>query len=171
MPGYIIHIAVANEYIRKNVNEKENIKEFINGSIYPDLVKPKSKSHYGKSPAYTNLKMFLENNNIDNSFQKGQFLHLITDYLFYNYYLIKFCKEEIYNDYDILNKQLIEKYKIDYIPKEAKEVISFKNGNTKILDMNLACKIIDEVSNLDIKKISKEVMNDKEKWNIYKGLV
>ena len=113
MPGYIIHIAIAKEYAKKHKDGNENIKEFIVGTIQPDLVKPKSESHYGKSPAYTNLKKYLENNKIDNSFKRGEFLHLIADYLFYNFYLDKIDKEIIHNDYDILNNELIKKYSVE----------------------------------------------------------
>ena len=65
----------------------------IQGTISPDLTKDKSKTHYGKSPAYTNLKEFITNNNIDTDYKLDIFLHLITDYLFYNKYLEKIKKE------------------------------------------------------------------------------
>ena len=54
MPGYVIHIAIAQEYLKKHL-KKEEKEEFINGVIAPDLTKIKSETHYGKSPAYTNL--------------------------------------------------------------------------------------------------------------------
>ena len=64
MPGYVMHVAIAQEYMKKHkkIEEKES---FIEGNIYPDSVKPKSESHYGKSPAYTSLYKFLENNKLD----------------------------------------------------------------------------------------------------------
>ena len=171
MPGYIIHIAIAKEYIRKHKEKDENIKEFIDGTIQLDLIKPKSESHYGKSPAYTNLKKYLENNKIDNSFKKGEFLHLIADYLFYNFYLDKIDKEIIHNDYDILNNDLIKKYEINYIPNRVKNNIFFKEGKTKILDKNLILKVIDEISSLNIYEVEKEVMENNKKWNNYKNLI
>ena len=48
MPGYIIHIATAQEYLRKH--KKEFSEEFIEGTIAPDFTNDKSKTHYGKSP-------------------------------------------------------------------------------------------------------------------------
>ena len=36
MPGFVIHLATANEYIRKHPNEIKNKADFINGSIAPD---------------------------------------------------------------------------------------------------------------------------------------
>lgn len=171
MPGYIIHIAIAKEYTKKHKGENENIKEFIDGTIQPDLVKPKSESHYGKSPAYTNLKKYLENNKIDDSFKRGEFLHLIADYLFYNFYLDKIDKEIIHNDYDILNSELIEKYKIEYIPNCIKNNIFFKKGKTKILEKKLILKVIDEISSLNIYEVEKEVNENNIKWNSYKNLI
>ena len=42
MPGYVIHIAIAQEYLKKH---NQNFSgEFIEGSIYPDLISDKSKS-------------------------------------------------------------------------------------------------------------------------------
>lgn len=169
MPGYVIHVAVAQEYLRKN-KSKENAEQFIKGTVAPDLIKPKSLSHYGKSPAYTNLNNFLLNNKLDTSFQKGFFLHLITDYLFYNHYLNKFSKEFIYDDYDILNKELIEKYNVK-LPEEVLDNVFFKEGDTKILSFELACKIIDEISSYDINDIEKELKNNDLKWNTYKNLI
>lgn len=47
MAGYVIHIAVAQEYLRKCKKKEENIEKFINGVIYPDSVQDKSLTHYG----------------------------------------------------------------------------------------------------------------------------
>ena len=57
------------------------------------------------------LKDFLKENKLEDSYKRGYFLHLVTDYLFYNKYLDIFTKD-IYNDCDILNKFLIEKYNV-----------------------------------------------------------
>ncbi len=171
MPGFVIHIAVAEEYIKKHKNEKENRKEFIDGTIYPDLISPKSLSHYGKSPAYSNLKLFLENNDMSTSFNRGNFLHLLTDYLFYNQYIEIIPKEGLYNDYDIINEKLIENYKITYIPEKAKKSIFFKNGEVKVLTYELACKVIDEISQIDLDSVCKEILQNSKKWSTYKKLV
>lgn len=168
MPGYVIHLAVAQEYLKKH--EQEYSENFIIGSIEPDFTIDKSKTHYGKSPAYTSLKSYLETNKIDTDFQKGYFLHLVTDYLFYNYYLDEIKKPQIYNDYDMTNNPLIEKYKIA-LPDKVKEKVLFKRGTPQILTFSLACQIIDEVSELELEKIEEEVRNNIAKWNYYKKLV
>ena len=47
MPGYAIHIAIAQEYIKKHPKEVINKEEFLKGTIAPDLESNKNKSHYG----------------------------------------------------------------------------------------------------------------------------
>lgn len=41
MAGYLIHIIIGEEYIKKHIVENE--EEFIKGTIYPDSVKIKEK--------------------------------------------------------------------------------------------------------------------------------
>ena len=168
MPGYVIHLAVAKEYLRKN--KKEETNEFLLGNVAPDLVSDKSKTHYGKSPAYTNLGNFLEKNKIDTDYDLGFFLHLITDYLFYNKYLEKLEKPQIYKDYDYTNKEIIDKYNVNLID-EVKDKVFFEEGTPKVFTLELIYKLIDEVSSLDIKKVIDEVMKKDVKWNTYKKLV
>lgn len=168
MPSYVVHLATAQEYLRKH--NKKKSQEFILGSIEPDFTSDKSKTHYGKSPAYTNLRNYLECNKIDTDFEKGYFLHLITDYLFYNYYLNELRKPQIYDDYDIISKPIIEKYNV-ILPEKVKEITTFKTGKPKILTLELAYKVIDEISDLTLENVENEVMNNLEKWNYYKKLV
>lgn len=84
MAGYVIHLAVAEEYLR-NHKQTENYEEFIEGIIFPDSVKDKSETHYAVKSSKSNLDKFLKDKKIDNSFNRGYFLHLLTDYLFYNH--------------------------------------------------------------------------------------
>lgn len=169
MPGFVMHIAIGQEYAKKHKNI-ENYDEFIRGNILPDLTKEKSKTHYGKSPAYTNLKKFLQNNKIDTSLNQGIFLHLIADYLFYNHYIDRITKEILHNDYDLINKALIEEYNVELL-EEIKNSVYFKDGNPQILTLDLAEKVINEVSSLDIDEVEKEVLAEEEKWNSYKNLI
>lgn len=165
MAGYVIHLAIAEEYLRKHKDIKEDYEEFIKGVIYPDSVTDKSLTHYGIKSSKVILKDFLQDNEINNSYMRGYFLHLITDYLFYNKYLEKFTKD-IYNDYDILNKRLIEKYNV-VLPENIQNNVFYEDGETKILTMELAIKIIDEISDLNLNAVEKEIRknpND-EKWS------
>ena len=164
MAGYVIHLAIAEEYLRKHKDIKEDYEEFIKGVIYPDSVTDKSLTHYGIKSSKVILKDFLQDNEINNSYMRGYFLHLITDYLFYNKYLEKFTKD-IYNDYDILNKRLIEKYNV-VLPVNIQNNVFYKEGETKILTMELAIKIIDEISDLNLNAVEKEIRENSndEKW-------
>ena len=166
MPGYVVHIATTQEYLRKH--NKEIKDDFIYGSICPDFTTNKSETHYGKSPAYTNLKKFLEENEIDTDINQGRFLHLVTDYLFYNTYIDRIEKPQIYNDYDYTNRDIIEKYNV-VLPEIVKDKVFFKEGTPKILTLELAYKVIEEVSNLSLEKIKKEVLANEAKWNTYKN--
>ena len=165
MAGYVIHLAIAEEYLKKHKDVKEDYEEFIKGVIYPDSVTDKSLTHYGIKSSKVILKNFLQDNEINNSYMRGYFLHLITDYLFYNKYLEKFSKD-IYNDYDILNKRLIEKYNV-VLPENVQNNVFYKEGETKILTMELAIKIIDEISDLNLNAVEKEIRENSndEKWS------
>ena len=165
MAGYVIHLAIAEEYLNKHKDVKEDYDEFIKGVIYPDSVTDKSLTHYGIKSSKVILKDFLQDNEINNSYMRGYFLHLITDYLFYNKYFEKFSKD-IYNDYDILNKRLIEKYNV-VLPVNIQNNVFYKEGETKILTMELAIKIIDEISDLNLNAVEKEIRENSndEKWS------
>ena len=166
MAGYVIHLAVAEEYLRKH-NNQEDHGEFIRGVLYPDLAEDKSLSHYGSSSSKVNLVRFLQENKLDNSFNRGVFLHLYTDYLFYNRYLDTFSPE-IYNDYDLMNKELMNKYNVK-LPEEIKSGVGFKTGNDyKILTLDLATRFIDEISEHSIEEIEKSIRRRPEKWLKYK---
>jgi len=162
MAGYIIHLAVAEEYLRKHKNDIENYGEFITGVVAPDDVKDKSLTHYGEKSSKVNLEKFIEENDIKADYQKGYFLHLITDYLFYNKYLECFSKD-IYNDYDITNKCLIEEYKLK-IPEKIENRIFFQNGETKILSINLARKVINEVSEYSLNEVYNQIKEENSYW-------
>ena len=162
MAGYVIHIAIAQEYLRKN-NIKEGNIEFINGAIAPDLTKIKSETHYGEKPSKTNLKKFLMSNEVKTDYEKGFFLHLVTDYLFYNKYLGNYIKEELHHEYDLLNDYLIEKYTVE-IPESIKNQIHSEQGQHKLLTKKLVETFIEDVSNLNLEQVEKEVKEQPDKW-------
>ena len=163
MPGYVIHLAVAERYLKKYKNKEENYDEFIEGVIFPDSQEDKEKTHFGNGSSNSNLYKFLQEYKIDNSFARGYFLHLLTDYLFYNHYIDSFSKD-LYNDYDMLNKELIKEYEVK-LPKKVEKFVFYKEGNNfKILNRELAHTVIKEISELDIDEIAKEVIEKPEKW-------
>ncbi len=166
MPGYVIHLATANEYIKKHPNEIKDISEFLIGSISPDLTTKdkKGETHYGETSSILYLRKYLEKNELKSDYNRGYFLHLVTDYIFYNK-LLEYTSKDIYNDYDILNKYLIEKYDVK-LPDIIKDKIFFKEGNTKILNKETAEKTIKIVSSYNINTIKEEILSTSfnEKW-------
>ena len=165
MPGFVIHLSIANKYLK--MNKIEDKDDFYNGVIAPDLTDDKSTTHYGSGSSETNLREYLNKNEINTSFEKGYFSHLITDYLFYNRYLKAFSKD-IYNDYDILNKYLIEKYHV-ILPEKIQNQVFFKDGELKLLDKETIITFIDTVSQINLLDAEKEIKTDnpKGKWNTY----
>ena len=168
MAGYIIHLAVGEEYIQKHKSEIKNYNDFMDGIIFPDSVSDKSITHYGAKSSKTNLKKFLLENDIDSDYNKGYFLHLITDYIFYNKFLECFSKD-IYNDYDILNKDIEEKFHVK-VPEKVKNSVFYLEGETKILKLESIFKFISVVSDYDMSEIKRQVLNNNEYWNTWKSL-
>ncbi len=162
MAGYVIHLAVGEEYLRKHPNEIKSYDEFIQGIIAPDDVKDKSLTHYGPKSSKVNLKNFFEEKDIDSDFNKGYFIHLLTDYIFYNHFL-QFFSKSIYEDYDILNNYLIEKYDVK-IPKKVENKVFYKEGLLHILSLDTLEFFINKVSNYDIDIVKEEVLKGIPYW-------
>lgn len=151
MPGYTIHLAVGKIYSKNN--EIQNIESFIKGIIAPDQAEDKKLSHYGPCSSKPNLQKYINENELSDSFNEGYFLHLLTDKLFYNKFLKKWNKS-IYDDYDKLNKKIIEKYEIN-VPKEIQKDIGYKEGKLDILDEKTLYEFIENVGRIDIRSIIK----------------
>lgn len=151
MPGYVIHLAVAKRYAEEN--KMTESKEFIQGVIAPDLLKQKGiDSHYGASNSI-DFNEFFKYHKIDNDYEKGYFLHLVTDYIFYKKLADRWTPD-IYRDYGILNKSLVEKYEID-LPEEVKECAKFISGNLSILNLEDTIKFIEDTSKVNLNKFMK----------------
>ena len=92
MPGFNIHLAIGKRYIEKQKNIIKNENSFYNGLVAPDLVTDKKVSHYTAETNTSNLEkylqgkvrldLYLKDNKVETDFEKGVFLHLLTDYLF-----------------------------------------------------------------------------------------
>lgn len=165
MASYMIHLAIAEEYLRKNPNEKEEHDEFMKGAIYPDTVSDKTKTHYAEDPFESNVYRFLQENEVDSSFKKGHFLHVLTDYMFYNR-CIESWSEDIYIDYDILDEKLVKKYNVSTLPYDAEKYAHshHKNCELKILNASMVDKFIHEISEMNLNSIIEEIKEKPEKW-------
>ena len=168
MAGYVIHIAVGLEYLRKH-SVNLDAKEFIEGVIYPDSVKDKSLTHYGIVSSKPDLAMFLMEHPLVTSFDYGYFEHLLTDYLFYNHYIDTFSKN-IYHDYDLLNKDLMNRYHVE-LPEKVKDKVFFSDeGDLTILNYDLICRMIDEISDLDLDKTAEDILTNLDQWRTFREL-
>lgn len=163
MAGYVIHLAVAEEYLKKTKTE-EDYNEFIKGIIFPDSVTDKKETHYGEKSNLVQLDKFLEDKNLDNSFNRGYFLHLVTDYIFYNKIFDTYSKD-IYHDYDVLNAYLIEKYEVK-VPNEIKDKIHFLEDSLILLDKEKVEECIKICASTEIDEIEREIKNPEfyDKW-------
>lgn len=173
MAGFMIHLAIGKRYIEKHKLEIENEEEFYRGIIAPDLYegnyKNKSESHYGMWGDYqaiTNIDEFLKDSKVDMSkdYWKGYFVHLLSDYYFYQK---DFCNEyseiiknrdKFYSDYDCLNKELIEMYDIPKLDN-INNYINYIERQPRYLKRDKVVEYIEKVSDFNIKdevKIIKE---------------
>lgn len=166
MPSFSVHLACANEYLKKHdISDRDS---FLKGVISVDLAQDKYKSHYSNTSDTSDLKTYLSNkvnverylseNLVRSDFDKGYLLHLLTDYYFYT----KFFSEEfiskltytefkkiIYHDYSSINKYITKKYDVIYTD----EIKMYEDDNREtpiVLFPDLLDKFIEEVSSLDL---------------------
>lgn len=165
MPGYVIHLCVAKEYVKKH--NVENEVKFIEGVIYPDSITLKGQTHYSEqASAETNLYKFLLDKKLDSSYNEGYFLHLLSDCVFYNKYFMGWKtidKSLLYNDYDILNPMLIQKYNLTKAPKGLEGYFSRKQeGQTIEYHYNKVIEFIDEISNYELHEVAEKILLKKD---------
>lgn len=152
MPGYVIHLAVGKVYLCHN--KISDVASFEKGIVAPDMEKDKAKSHFGPYSSQPNLNSFINSQGLSTDYDEGYFLHLLTDYLFYNKFL-KTWSQDIYDDYDRLNARIIEKYGIR-IADELQSVVRFKEGNLGFLNEDSLYRFIDTVGKIDVRGIVSE---------------
>lgn len=181
MPGFNIHLAIGNKYIKNN--KIKNKREFFKGIVYPDLVSDKSISHFSLPKDYNdvykslhnkvNLKEFIINSKIDTDYEKGVFLHILTDYLFYteffdNNYLKNVDYRKFKNDYyyslSLSDPYIKKKYKVKFSvykkeilnKKEKFKNYNYMNDSNNILNLEKLDIFIDYVSKINIENFYKE---------------
>lgn len=165
MPSYAIHLAIANEIIRKNKNNITNVESFLNGSIAPDLEEDKWKSHDNIL-----IEKYIQDG-FEDEYEKGYFLHLvIDDEFYYNYFKDEYFKgkygditnvNNFYNDYDKLSSIIIKKYKVNWYPEKIEKYMKGEVGETKYIKQDKLFAFIDELSSLDLEEKIKELKKSK----------
>ena len=181
MPGFNIHLAIGKRYIEKQKNIIKNENSFYNGLVAPDLVTDKKVSHYTAETNTSNLEkylqgkvrldLYLKENKVETDFEKGVFLHLFTDYLFFNEFFKKeYIKNITYQDfvrdlyysYECINPIIIENYKLPMEKyekrieeninkmKKVRGIITKEKNN--ILEIDKLIEFINEVSLINLEE-------------------
>lgn len=175
MASLMIHQVVGEEYCKRHNVASEYM--FLNGNLIPDLVKDKKPTHFSarcRNRTYTesienkvNLQAFCEEMDIESSFNKGFFLHLITDQLFFYKYLLSnpkyreieyenqlYIQEILYRDYHRNNKYLMQKHPgtvLSLLPDYAK-VTRDDVDAMEILSNEAIDELIDMCASVDLEK-------------------
>lgn len=183
-----IHLAICNRYLEKN--KIEDADAFFRGNLDPDLTEDKSISHYTGAEDKNNLRYhleqkvrlneFLEQEDIDSDYQRGIFLHLITDYIFFNDFFENeymnnvtyqdFVKD-LYYSYKMIDNYLIDTYNLDFkdYSNKINENIKFYrkkndvNDNEQrinILPQNKLNEFIERISSIDIYKYRDKIIKN-----------
>lgn len=178
-----IHLAITKKYLE---NHKDlNYEKVIAGTLYPDAIENNDESHYtdinrgndnvSHVRGKVNLYAFLKKHERLDDFELGRFLHLVTDYLFFEEcfteeYLLNnsyedFCKD-LYFAYDHLNLYLSEKYHItkdDYKDYPSEYYLGSPYEDC-ILSKEIIDAFIKKVSNIDLNNYIKKI--EKHQGNI-----
>jgi len=169
MPGITIHLAAANEYLKNHPDE--NKEEFIKGSIAPDFTGDSAKSHHSNSDIFdsaicflrgkVNLRECLADFDINTSFGRGYFYHLITDDRFYSSLAVdeqqfdsmnyEELKNKLYHDYAVTNSFFKDKYRV-VMPEAVKKYDVNKTGELSIIDLDKVCDMVEELGLLNLNK-------------------
>ncbi len=176
MASFSMHLAIAKLYLKTHL--KEDAEEFIKGTLAPDLIDDKASTHYGKNSAWASPSKYLQNNenDIENSFKKAYFLHLITDYLFYHKlididdYLEKLGVDEwrrrYRTDFDILEDEIKKKYGIEdmveKLPDYIKKHMTKTQGELTIFERNSLFEFFEDISKIDLIKMKDELLKNPE---------
>lgn len=186
MPSFYIHLAIGKRYIEKNNGAIKDPEEFYRGTIAPDLTNNKLLTHYGLKDTddfIYNLSIkvllneYLKLNKIESDYDLGVFMHLVSDYIFYNYYLdkselskltAKEFSKSLYGSYDIVNDYLLGKYNLQDIEymKEIKPIVDDFVNNKQDDDTKFVCLVsedkldefIDYVSDINLEEYSKKII-------------
>ena len=190
MPSLMLHLKIGEEYLKNN--NIKNAEEFLKGCLAPDFATDKRKSHFGKivdAQNYTqiinnktDLFEICKNTKLDTDFNKGVFLHLVTDDFFYKTYMLREMKnykkinqmpleqahKEIYEEYNRLAYYFYKTtppQNLHLLPERFKQ---YEQNKMKYFTENDINIIIEAMSNIDLEQVIKVTLK-KEKSNATKS--
>ena len=171
----MLHLLIGERYYKKH--KISNKDAFLKGCFAPDIIGSKPQTHFSNIidfKTYTEAlkskvdltKFKMSDWDLNNDYQKGEFLHIIIDYYFYANYLIhadgyqKYydkdfgeVKDAIYQEYDILGYYIMSKYpKLNYnlLPESGKTI---KKGKMKIFSRKGISKFVKFCEKLDLNQL------------------
>ena len=182
MPNASGHLAVA-ECVADKLKIMDS--DFIKGNLLPDLIKDKSISHYriqGTKYLIPDMKRVKEDLDFKDKTNLGVLTHLLLD-LYFNedYVTIKypdfdvFADGRIYQDYDILNRDVIAYFHLDVeklekilreitnpeYQEKLQECINYLHldvkGNPQVLQREEYLQFLEEVSTRIAEEIKKYI--------------
>ena len=187
MASLALHLLVAEEYLK--FHKIDNVDDFIKGVFAPDMTDDKVASHfsiYKKDMSYTDLlknkvdlTQYVKNYDIETDFRKGEFLHLFTDYVFYNQYLIHLNTYKtlarskvgdlngvLYDEYNRVMHWLKQNYTLAYINRIPSKFTASVDEKMQIFDENSLKKVINYLADVDIDIMYKMIQNTKGKFSL-----
>lgn len=185
MPNISAHMIVAKE-VGKIINIDSD--DYIRGNLLPDILDKKTSHFKINNGIYMvpDINYFLNNTDFSKDINIGYLVHLLLDkHYLEDYILNKYPGENIfldgiiYKDYDYINKQLIEEFKLDtnkitnilkkYDCKVLEEKLNYnieylnqkKEGKTKYIEYESFSKFLKDISKI----ISKELYDYTDKFS------
>lgn len=179
MASLLMHMAVGEVYLKYyQVADKES---FMRGVQEPDLIgrqgyREKGLSHFSEildqsletsieiaKRTKVNLYNYLHAREINSDFELGYFLHLVTDYYFFNYVIdaSDFHNDvteykRIYADYGKLAKAIKDKYSVDNSNNPWDNC--YLDGEPEILTLEGACDFIEQCGKIDLYELREAVL-------------
>jgi hypothetical protein len=177
MPGVVIHLAVAKEYLKKqSLTDKMRLFE---GSLAPDDAENPATTHHSSLDFHNDALSFLNgkiniyetlsNFDLNTDYGRGYFLHLITDYEYYN--LVKrqrdySCmpyrelKDSLHHDYNVTTSHFKEKYDI-VLPDYLKRFDSELEGDPVALSLEQYDDFVKRMGEINLEEYYRALLNEK----------
>lgn len=182
MASLVLHQIIGEMYCK--LNSIDNKDQFLSGNIAPDILHDKDKRHYkdqieniysylDAAKDRVNLTTFCNANDINNDYNLGYFLHLVTDFIFYNILIMDnpkfkdFCnapyKEssaKMYKEYDRISYYLLSQYPHTDISKLPHKATQTLNEKLQILNEIELIKFINTCSNINLESLYNQIINN-----------
>ncbi len=184
-----LHLQIAYEYCKNNSGLELGV--YFWGAILPDIAKDKTLAHYGTHTTSLSVKEQLnakidiikciKSLNLNEEEDRAVFLHLLTDYVYYNYLYIERSKNlsvvkvlsAINNDSGTMTNEILKNYHFQLPEEYSYLLVPKQNDGTYQLfkgeKLNMFAKVL---SSVDIDDCVAQILKDKNKFlnNIIKQI-